>query len=530
MNPWYDDAGAATLGSVFRYVIPEAVLLGTVCLLFLFGCVYNRRWLWGCVSLLGLVGAMLVAGLYRPGSMAVAETAPVFTDALADLVRWTALLSGLVLLGLTWPEVPSSRAAEYYGCLLTLLAGVALVGRANDLLTLFVALELISIPTYVLLYLPYRSATTREAALKYFLLSVASSAVMLFGFSYLYGVAGSLKLPVLTATLSQLPTDVLSPLALLGAILALAGLSFRLTLVPFHFYAPDVYQAGPAGVIGVLAVLPKLAGFIALGRLFGWLSANPAVLPFPPATSVPSILWILAVLTMTVGNILALRQNSLRRLLAYSSVAHSGYMLMGGVIASAWSEAPAATAAAIAPLVGGMDALLFYLLAYALMTFGVFAILTSLDTPDHTVDNIDELAGMGRSHPVRGLLLTIFLLSLIGMPFTAGFVGKFLLFVGAFTAPAAHPELSRLYQGLAIIAAVNAAVAAVYYLRLIGVLYLREPVRPLPRRWAILPTLTAIVLAIATVLFGTYAQPLLQVSQKAAPRPAPAAVQHSSQP
>lgn len=513
-----DGQWADTLRSVFLHVVPETVLVGTACLQFLLGCVYNRRWLWATVTVLGLLASMLVASLQRPAVVTVAEAAPVYTDALANLSRWIALLSGLVLIGLSWPEVSGERAAEYYGCLLTLIAGVSLAGRANDLLTLFLALELVSIPTYVLLYLPRRTRATHEATIKYFLLSVAASAVLLFGFSYLYGAAGSLRLPVMVAALAQLHTDAVTPLALLGAVLVLAGLSFRLTVVPFHFYAPDVYQAGPTGVVALLAVLPKVAGFIALGRIFGWFTPDPYHLPFPSLTQLPLMVWILAVITMTVGNIVALRQDNFRRMLAYSSIAHSGYMLIALVIASAWPDAVGSTLPA-APLVGGMEALLFYLVTYAMMTFGAFAVLAYLDTPDRPVSAMDDLAGVGRSHPVMGLALAIVLLGLIGMPFTTGFVGKFLLFVGALTAPALTSEQGRLYQILALIAAVNAAVAAVYYLRVIGILYLREPLRPLPRTWAVLPGLTAIVLAATTLVFGVYPQPLLRVMQTVAPPP-----------
>jgi NADH-quinone oxidoreductase subunit N len=518
VNGLNDGQWVDTLRSVFVHVVPEMVLVGTACLQFLLGCVYNRRWLWALVAVLGLLASILIAGLQRPAGITAAEAAPVYTDALASLSRWIALLAGLVLIGLSWPEVPGPRAAEYYGCLLTLIAGVSLVGRANDLLILFLALELVSIPTYVLLYLPRRTVAAQEAAIKYFLLSVAASAVLLFGFSYLYGAVGSLRLPGIVTALAQLHANAVMPLALLGAVLVLAGLSFRLTVVPFHFYAPDVYQAGPTGVVALLAVLPKIAGFIALGRIFGWFTPDPWHLPFPSLTQLPLIVWILAVITMTVGNFVALRQDNFRRMLAYSSIAHSGYMLIAGVIASAWPDV-AGSVLPVTPLVGGMEALLFYLVTYAIMTFGAFAVLAYLDTPDRPVSAMDDLAGMGRSHPVMGLALAIVLLGLIGMPFTTGFVGKFLLFVGALTAPATLPEQGRLYQILALIAGVNAAVAAVYYLRVIGILYLREPLRPLPHTWAVLPAMTAIVLAITTLVFGVYPQPLLRLMQIAAPPP-----------
>ena len=364
-------------------------------------------------------------------------SAPIIPDAAAAFVRWGALIAAVLLLFLTWPEVASTNASEYYGCLLIASAGVSLVGRSNDLITLFLALELISIPTYILLYLPARTRSNQEAAAKYFLLSVMSSAVLLFGFSYLYGLTGSTNLTVIVDTLTKANAEskaahaIPSPMALLSIVLIFAALAFRVTVVPFHFYAPDVYEAGPAGVVALLAVLPKIAGFAALARVLGQLGSDTALLPFDTDTLIPLLFWIVAILTMTLGNTLALLQNDIRRMLAYSSVAHGGYMLMGIVIASSLPDSVGSSPSGgePAPVVGGVDALLIYLIAYALMTFGAFAVILYLSGPDRQVQAIDDLAGVGQSHPVAGATMAISLFSLIGMPLTAGFVGKFMLFL-----------------------------------------------------------------------------------------------------
>jgi NADH-quinone oxidoreductase subunit N len=440
----------------------------------------------------------------------------------------------LILVLMTWPEVREGIATEYYACLLIAGAGASFVGRANDLITLFLSLELLSIPTYVLLYLPVRTHLNQEAAAKYFLLSVMSSAILLFGFSYLYGLAGSTNISAITAALTNAHAgindhpNVLSPMALLGIVLVTAALGFRVTMVPFHFYAPDVYQGGPTGVVAQLAVLPKIAGFTALGRLLGMFGSHALHLPFEAATQFPLLLWILAILTMTVGNVLALLQDNLKRMLAYSSVAHAGYMLMGLIVASSLPEtlgtpridpANEKVLGVVGPTVGGIDALLVYLVAYALMTLGAFAIILYLSSSERPVESIDDLAGIGRSHPLPAAAMAIFLFSLIGMPLTAGFAGKLLLFMGAFTAPSGTGEMGNLYRVLAVVAAVNSAIGAYYYLRVIGVMFLRSPLRPLPGSQAIPALLAAVVLALATLFFGIYPEPLARAARKAAPVP-----------
>ncbi|MBX9582539.1 MAG: NADH-quinone oxidoreductase subunit N [Gemmataceae bacterium] len=511
MNPLSDPAVQQTLTGVFRLALPEIVLLGTACLAFLVGPFANRRWLWFAAALAGVAGAMVVAGVMKAEPPAVPTVAPLIPDAAAAFVRWLALISAAVFLFVSWPEAGRGHAAEYYGCLLVAAAGVSLTGRANDLITLFLALELLSIPTYILLYLPAQDRPNQEAAVKYFLLSVLSSALLLFGFSYLYGLTGTTNITAIVDTLTRANAAELSPMALLAAVLVVAAAGFRVTAVPFHFYAPDVYEGGPAGVVAQIAFLPKVAGLVALARVLGLLAADPRHQPFPVDTHLPLLLWVVAVLTMSVGNVLALLQDNLRRMLAYSGVAHGGYLLIGLVVATSLPDNPGR------PAVGGMDAVFVYLAAYGAMTVGAFAVVLYLSTPDRPIDGIDDLAGLGESHPVTAGCMTVFLLSLIGIPLTAGFVGKLLLFVGAFTAPADTLSMGHLYQVLAVIAAVNSAVGAYYYLRVIGVMYLRSPVRP-PADSRSLPTkLAVLALAGFTLVFGIYPDPLVKAGRRAAP-------------
>ncbi len=504
-----------TFTGVFRLVAPEIALVGTACVVFLFGCLTNRRWLWFVVSLLGVILAAVLAGTVKTEMPPLLTASAIIPDGAATFVRWVALITVAVLLFVSWAEVDRSNASEYYGCLLVAAAGVSLVGRANDLITLFLALELLSIPTYILLYLPARTRLHQEAAAKYFLLSVLSSAVMLFGFSYLYGLTGSTNLTVITDALTKAHAESLNPMALVGAVLVLAAIGFRITAVPFHFYAPDVYEGGPAGVVAQLAFFPKLAGFVALARILGLLGGDVRSIPFDANTQLPLLIWILAALTMCIGNVLALLQDNVRRMLAYSSVAHGGYMLMGIVIASSLPDATGQ------PGIGGMDALLVYLVAYGMMTIGAFAVILFLSTPERPVDSLDDLAGAGQSHPISAGAMTVFLFSLIGLPLTAGFAGKLLLFVGAFSAPTNTNAMRNLYQVMAVIAAINAAVGAYYYLRVVGVMYFRTPLRPATRSRAVPTFLAAVALAGATLFFGIYPAPIVNAARKAAPVPAP---------
>jgi NADH-quinone oxidoreductase subunit N len=461
-----------TLRGSFRLAGPEIVLLATACLTFLFGAVYNRRWLWFLVSLVGVGVAAIVAGSVKTAMPEALNVSPLIPDAMAGFIRWLAIAFAAVYLIVSLSETDRTNAAEYFGCSLVAAAGVSLAGRANDLVTLFLALELISIPTYVLLYLPATSKANQEAAAKYFYLSILSSAVLLFGFSYLYGLAGSTNLTAIAGTLSKSNAERISPMALIAGVMVIAGLGFRLTAVPFHFYAPDVYQGGPTGVVAQIAFWPKVAGMAAFVRLLGLVSPDPLHPPFDPASQIPLLLWILAVITMTFGNVLALLQDNIRRMLAYSGIAHGGYLLIGLVSASGLADAKTA------PSVGGVEAILVYLAAYGAMTVGTFAVLQYLNTPDQPIESIDDLAGLGRSHPVSAASLAIFLFSMIGLPLTAGFVGKFLLFLGVLGAPSDTESMRDLYQWLAGAAAVNAAIGAVYYLRVIGILYLRSALRP----------------------------------------------------
>jgi NADH-quinone oxidoreductase subunit N len=335
VEPYYDPQIVDALKAVFRHVVPEVVLLAFACGLFLAGTVRGvTRHGSAVVALSGLAAAAVALAVIRPPAppLAMATVSPVWPDALTFLVRVLALAGGAVLVLLSWDEVPDATAAEYFGCLLLIVAGVDLTAAANELITLFLALELISIPTYVMLYLPRPDRPAQEAAVKYFLLSIFSSGLMLFGFSYLYGLTGTTNLTAVLEALAGAEAGGVTVMALTAVVMVVAGLGFRITAVPFHFYAPDVYQGTTPANAALLAFVPKVAGFVALIRLLGY--AGPAAgTGLTLGMQVPLLLWILAAITMTVGNVVALWQENPQRILAYSSVAHAGYMLIGLTVA-----------------------------------------------------------------------------------------------------------------------------------------------------------------------------------------------------
>jgi NADH-quinone oxidoreductase subunit N len=504
-----NDVIADTLVRVFPIIVPEMVLGLAACALFVGGTFRSDRGLWAAVALVSLAAAGVALAWTVPATL-VGKTpnyaSPLVPDELALLIRVMALVGGGVLVLVSWDELPDDQAADYHGCLLIAVAGLSLTGLANDLVTLFLALEMISIPTYILLYLPRRDPTAQEAAMKYFLLSVFASALLLFGFSYWYGLTGTTNLPGLLDALKAEDGATLPAIALLALVLIVAGFGFKITAVPFHFYAPDVYQGAPTGAVALLAFVPKVAGFVALVRLLDLVGIAGRVGSL--GHQVPILFWILAAVTMSLGNVLALLQHNLKRLLAYSSVAHAGYMLIGLAAAQ-----PLAASRGGEAVPGGAEAVLFYLAAYGAMTVGAFAVLVYLSTPERPIEMEDDLAGLSQSHPGIALILALFLFSLIGIPLTGGFVGKLLLFLGAM---AVEGDNARLFRWLAFLGVLNAAVGAWYYLRILSKIYLHTSIKPVARPRPG-PGLAALwVCALVTLLLGIYPRQFLQVASRAA--------------
>ena len=441
----------------------------------------------------------------------------VAVDAFSRMLGYGALAAGLVFVMLSARWSLDGESSEFMGSLLLIVAGLMLIPLAADLVTLFVALELVSIPTYVILFLG-RSKNILEAGTKYFFLSVLSSALVLYGFSFLYGAAGSTRFVDIERALSgsgeattspaeNIPGNApaaasdsepaavpLAPFALLALILIFAGLAFRLTAVPFHFYAPDVYQGTTNPNAGLLAVAPKIAGLAALVRL-AFLSPGLEQLGWQLSLAI-------AMVTMSLGNLLALWQTNIRRLMAYSSIAHAGYMLIGLAVGFA-----TARGASEAEHFDGVGATFFYLLVYAAATAGTFAALSYLSSVRRQVDALDDLAGLAGSHPKTAGAIALFMFSLTGLPPLAGFWGKFMLFTGALgvdARPDADGGLASWFVALAIVGVVNAAISAGYYLRVVGVMFFRPATIRLEARGGPGAAWAVAVCAVAVIGIGCF--------------------------
>ncbi len=495
----------------------EIALVAVAVLIYVAGAFLEAqgRWRWIALAGLALAAAML-------GPRSAAANAPLWADPLADYVRWLALAAGALFVLLAWRPLASGDTPEFLGSLLLLVAGLMLVAGARDLVLLFVGLELVSIPTYIILYVARRDAASQEAATKYFYLSILASAMLLYGFSFLYGAAGSMDLGVIRQRLAAAgPSDGFLPFAKMAMVLVFAGLGFRIAAVPFHFYAPDVFQGTTNANAGLLSVAPKIAGFVALVRVVA--VAMPEVQSYAWPVAV-----VLAVLTMTLGNVLALWQDNLRRLLAYSSIAHAGYMLVGLAVVLA-PRMPAGPQAGMAPAGGpgelwdGGGALLFYLVVYAAATIGTFAVLAALGNDQREVESVEELAGLawtgGPVRPVAAWLLGLFMLSLAGIPPLAGFWGKLAVFASALSVGGMEASARPWYVGLAVIGVLNAAIAAAYYLRVAGAIFFRLPLGTPGVKEGARGTVLAAVLCAALVLFvGLYPGPWIRQANRAAPR------------
>ena len=441
---------------------PEIVLIAVAVGIFMLGVLVRAEGTWSWMAL----GGIIVAAVALSWQTARPTGEPLVVDGLALYVRWLSLVSGGLLVLVASRPAASQGSPEYVASLLLTVAGMMLVSVANELVLLFVGLELISIPTYVLLYLGRRNAASQESATKYFFLSILASATLLYGLSFLYGIAGSTSLATIHDRLAATAGDG-GPISLakLALVMVIVGLGFRITAVPFHFYAPDVYQGTTHANAAFLSVVPKIAGFMALIRIVAIGMAGVGPTPW-------RIVFGLAVVTMTLGNTMGLWQDNIRRLMAYSSIAHAGYLLVA--LAAYLAAAPGVT-----PAWDGIAALLFYLLVYAAATIGAFAALDCLSRGEKQIDGIEDLAGLAwTGGPMRRFLawaLAIFMFSLTGIPPLAGFWGKLAIFLGALNTGDPGSDTRGWFIGLAVVGVLNAAISAGYYLKVVGVMFFRTP-------------------------------------------------------
>jgi NADH-quinone oxidoreductase subunit N len=374
--------------------------------------------------------------------------------------------------------------AEFYALLLFATAGMGVLASAQELLTAFIGLEMSSISSYILAGYRRDSLKSGESAMKYFLLGSFATAFFLYGIALVYGATGTTRLDMM------MDADTASTLLKLGLSMILIGLGFKVAAAPFQIWTPDVYEGAPTPVTALFSAGPKAAAFALLLRIF---ATVPAATQFWFWA-----FWILAVLTMFAGNLGALVQTNIKRLLAYSSIAHAGYILVAFAAVTSMAKGGRAEAAA------AYAAVLFYLLSYALVKLGAFTIVSQLGGAGEKNLSLDDYAGLSQRQPVVAAMLSIYLLSLLGLPVTAGFFGKFYIFKAA---------VNSHLLWLAALMAINSVIGAYYYLRVIVVMYMREPsaetAATAPVRFPLAVSTVLAVTAIGTILFGVMPNPVI---------------------
>lgn len=456
---------------------PEITLILAACVVMVVGLSRNLAFRRLClpITLAALAGAGLLAYFTTPVGSGALVNLPEFGKVLAASVGIliALLIAGTpdreyeiqVARGAAFDPLRTSRA-EFYAFFLFSITGLMLCAGASDLIWLFLALELTSLPTYIMVVISTTRNKSMEAGVKYFFLGALGAATFLYGFALLYGATGTSDLARISSVLAdQVKSGGLSGLAMAGLLLSILGICFKIAAVPMHFYTADVYQGSSASVAGMLAFVPKTAGFFALLILcatLGWYHVG-----IDPGTRLPepiySVLWVIAVLTMTVGNVLAVVQTSVKRILAYSSIAHSGYMLVGVIVG------PGIGGNAVSG--SGISAVLFYLIAYGVMNLGAFAVLACLERQHKDghldeIDDVEDLRGLCNTRPLLGWTMVLSAMGLLGLPLTGGFWAKLPLF----TSGIASGEYV-----LIVILGLNSAIAAYYYIRLAGAALLSSP-------------------------------------------------------
>jgi NADH-quinone oxidoreductase subunit N len=437
----------------------------------------------GAVSSAGLVGQDQV--LLFNGMMVSDPYANFFNVVFLGSAALTVLASFRYL------DKEGLQHPEYYLLLLFSAIGMMLMASALDLIVIFIALELMSLTVYVLVGFRRTDRRCNEAAVKYFILGSAASAVLLYGSALLYGATGTTGIQGILEFVSKNPAGI-TPLFTLGAWLAILGFLFKVASVPFHMWMPDVYEGAPAPVTGFMTTGLKAAAFAAFVRVFVSLGYGKGLAAGVQA-HIHDILWVSAVLTMVVGNVVALTQTNLKRMLAYSSIAHSGYLLIG-LIAGPSTE-------------NGYAPIVLYLVVYSIMNLGAFVVLTALASRDDTGLNLHDLAGLSQRHPWLAFAMAVFLFSMAGIPPTAGFVSKYLLFYSAVQAN----EIV-----LVVIAVLCSAISVYYYLRVLVYMYMRDPVgSPVAARIPVWSTLAVAAMVAATLQIGLLPDRMMNAARRA---------------
>ena len=486
--------------SDFYYLLPEIVLTVGALLLLLTDLIVPRDkqsiLAWVTMAILAATAASLypVADAHLQVSKGL-----ISVDRFSLFFKVIFLLSAAltVLMSVRYLEVEGTRAGEYYFLILCATLGMMFMAGGTDLITLFIGLETMAISFYILAGFLKPSRRSNEAAVKYFLLGAFSLGILLYGMSIMYGLSGTTNLRAIATALVDKESD---PRLILAVILVVAGMGFKIAAVPFHMWAPDVYEGAPTPITAFLSVGSKAASFAMLLRIFieslpsmrvSLIDNARAGMSTSPDMGWGVMFYVLAIVTMTVGNFAALTQSNLKRMLAYSSIAHAGYLLIGVVVGTS----------------RGVTAMLVYLFVYVFMQMGAFTVLSLMRRNDVVGDELKDLNGLFFRQPFAAVAMLLFMLSLGGIPPTAGFMGKFWLFGAA---------IESGYWGLAVIGVLNSAVSLYYYLRIVVYMMLKnEPSGSEPQQSPAL-AVAMVAAVVATLLFGVYPQPLFEFAESSA--------------
>jgi NADH-quinone oxidoreductase subunit N len=467
------------------YLAPEIIVVVMAMAILGLDLLLNNKnkalWLTG-VSVAGFaLAALSAAPLF--GERVVLMSGMFIVDTFGLIMKIIILLGALlsVLLAAGLIRRPQAKPGEYIFLLSAATVGMMLMTGAANLLTVFLSVQLASIPLYVMTgFLPGDKRSV-EAALKYLLLGVMAAAVTLFGMSFVYGITGNLGLAAIAESMAAAKN--IDTMLILGLVFVVAGISFKIAAVPFHFWAPDVYEGAPTAVSAFIAAVPKVAGFAVLTRLV--LTAFPSA-----AAQWTALFALLSILSMILGNIMAIPQKNIKRLLAFAGITHVGYMLI----------------ALAAPGQRSVTALIFYLLVYMIMTVGMFAMTIAVCGESNENDTISAFTGLGRRAPLAAAGTTVLLLSMFGFPLTGGFIAKLLLFGAA---------VDKGMTWLAIIGVVNGVISFYYYFGIIREMYLREPGKKRAPVFTYLNAIVIIAAVILTILLGIFPEPVLRLVQGA---------------
>jgi NADH-quinone oxidoreductase subunit N len=474
-------------------ILPELLIVGMACLILVLDPITpdTKKDLLAWMSF-GIVVVCSVVTMGGFGERVMAFSDLVVVDSYA--VFWKMLLylvSGLtILLSMGYLKEEKIQLAEYYAFVLLALTGMMVMVSGADLLTIYLGIELMSITLYIMAGFKRFEARSIESSAKYFVLGAFSSGILLYGISILFGVTGSTKLVEIAAVVNGRGID--DPLVFIALMLLIVGFGFKVAAVPFHMWTPDVYEGAPTSVTVFMAVASKAASFAAFLRVL--LEAFGGIKP-----TWNLLILAMCLITVALGNLVAIVQTNVKRMLAYSSIAHAGYALIGVVVAG-WGTEAAASAQ-------GVSSLMLYLAIYSFMTLGAFAMVAILRKGGLEGEEIEDFTGLAKRHKGGAFLMLIFMVSLAGIPPTAGFIGKFYLFMAAVNAGLAW---------LAIVGLVFAAISAFYYLRIVMVMYMREPSseQELHTRLILSPQISvALACAVAgVVLLGIFPGPLVSIA------------------